>query len=44
VFCASGQPAAVGASLLACHGARTVIHVGDGGVPAWEHAGWPLER
>jgi hydroxyacylglutathione hydrolase len=43
VVCASGQRAAVGASLLARHGARAVIHVADGGVPTWERAGWPLE-
>jgi hydroxyacylglutathione hydrolase len=43
VVCASGQRAAVGASLLARHGARAVIHVADGGVPAWQRAGWPLE-
>ena len=35
VICASGQRAAVGASLLARHGAREVIHVVDGGVGAW---------
>jgi glyoxylase-like metal-dependent hydrolase (beta-lactamase superfamily II)/rhodanese-related sulfurtransferase len=44
VICGSGQRAAVGASLLARHGARAVIHVVDGGVPAWARAGWPLER
>jgi rhodanese-related sulfurtransferase len=43
VICASGQRAAVGASLLARHGARAVIHVADGGVPAWERAGWPWQ-
>ena len=43
VICASGQRAAVGASLLARHGARAVIHVADGGVPAWRRAGWPLQ-
>jgi glyoxylase-like metal-dependent hydrolase (beta-lactamase superfamily II)/rhodanese-related sulfurtransferase len=43
VICGSGQRAAVGASLLARHGARAVIHVADGGVPAWQRAGWPLE-
>jgi hydroxyacylglutathione hydrolase len=43
VICASGQRAAVGASLLVRHGARAVIHVADGGVPAWRRAGWPLE-
>jgi glyoxylase-like metal-dependent hydrolase (beta-lactamase superfamily II)/rhodanese-related sulfurtransferase len=44
VICASGQRAAVGASLLARHGARAVIHVVDGGLPSWERAGWPVER
>jgi rhodanese-related sulfurtransferase len=43
VVCSSGQRAAVAASLLARHGARSVIHVVDGGVPAWQRAGWPLE-
>src|SRR5919204_482892 len=43
VICGSGQRAAVGASLLARHGALAVIHVADGGVPAWQRAGWPLE-
>jgi rhodanese-related sulfurtransferase/glyoxylase-like metal-dependent hydrolase (beta-lactamase superfamily II) len=44
VICASGQRAAVGASLLALHGAREVIHVVEGGVGAWGRQGWPLER
>ena len=35
MICASGQRAAVGASLLARHGAREVIHVVDGGVGVW---------
>jgi rhodanese-related sulfurtransferase len=43
VICASGQRSAVAASLLARHGANAVIHVADGGVPAWQRAGWPLE-
>jgi hydroxyacylglutathione hydrolase len=43
VICASGQRAAVGASLLARHGARLVIHVADGGVPQWRREGWPVE-
>jgi hydroxyacylglutathione hydrolase len=43
VICASGQRAAVGASLLARHGARDVIHVVDGGVAAWGREGWPLD-
>ena len=44
VICASGQRAAVGASLLKRLGARDVIHVVDGGVPRWEREGWPIER
>jgi hydroxyacylglutathione hydrolase len=44
VICASGQRAAVGASLLQRFGARDVIHVVDGGVPRWEREGWPVER
>jgi hydroxyacylglutathione hydrolase len=43
VICASGQRAAVAASLLQRAGARDVIHVVDGGVPAWHGAGWPVE-
>jgi hydroxyacylglutathione hydrolase len=43
VICASGQRAAVGASLLARHGAREVIHVVDGGVGSWGREGWPLD-
>jgi hydroxyacylglutathione hydrolase len=43
VICASGQRAAVGASLLARHGADEVIHVVDGGVGSWGRQGWPLE-
>jgi hydroxyacylglutathione hydrolase len=43
-ICASGQRAAVAASLLQRHGARDVIHVVDGGVPAWRRAGGPIER
>jgi hydroxyacylglutathione hydrolase len=43
VICASGQRAAVGASLLARHGVREVIHVVDGGVAGWGREGWPLE-
>jgi glyoxylase-like metal-dependent hydrolase (beta-lactamase superfamily II)/rhodanese-related sulfurtransferase len=41
-ICGSGQRAAVAASLLERLGARDVIHVVDGGVPAWGRAGWPL--
>jgi rhodanese-related sulfurtransferase len=43
VICASGQRAAVGASLLARHGADEVVHVVDGGVGSWGREGWPLE-
>jgi glyoxylase-like metal-dependent hydrolase (beta-lactamase superfamily II)/rhodanese-related sulfurtransferase len=42
VVCASGQRAAVGASLIQRYGAREVFHVVDGGVPAWTQAGWPV--
>jgi len=44
VICASGQRAAVAASLLARHGAEHVIHVTDGGVGTWAQAGHPIER
>ena len=44
VICASGQRAAVAASLLQRLGARRVIHVVEGGVPTWEREGWPVER
>ena len=44
VICASGQRAGVAASLLARYGAAHVIHVVDGGVPAWERLGQPVER
>jgi hydroxyacylglutathione hydrolase len=44
VICASGQRAAVGASLLQRHGAAGALHVVEGGVPYWERQGWPLER
>jgi len=44
VICASGQRAAVGASLLQRHGAERVIHVTDGGVGTWARAGYPIER
>jgi rhodanese-related sulfurtransferase len=44
VVCASGQRAAVGASLLQRHGAKDVWHVVDGGVPRWERQGWPTVR
>jgi hydroxyacylglutathione hydrolase len=35
VICSSGQRAAVAASLLRRHGAKQVLHVVDGGVPAY---------
>ena len=41
--CASGQRAAVAASLLKRHGAAEVIHVVEGGVPRWQREGWPIE-
>ena len=44
VLCASGQRAAVGASLVKRYGAHHVIHVTDGGVPKWGRLGNPLER
>jgi hydroxyacylglutathione hydrolase len=44
VICASGQRAAVGASLVQRLGARDVLHVVDGGVPAWVRRGWPVVR
>src|SRR5205823_6086000 len=44
VICASGQRAAVGASLLQRHGAGRVLHVVDGGVPQWARMGWPTVR
>jgi len=42
VVCASGQRAAVAASLLQRAGAEHVIHVIDGGVPKWGRLGRPL--
>ena len=44
VICASGQRAAVGASLVQRHGASEVLHVVDGGVGTWGRAGYPLVR
>jgi glyoxylase-like metal-dependent hydrolase (beta-lactamase superfamily II)/rhodanese-related sulfurtransferase len=44
VICASGQRSAVGASLLQRYGARSVLHVVDGGVGTWERRGWPITR
>jgi rhodanese-related sulfurtransferase len=43
-ICASGQRAAVAASLLKRLGVREVIHVVEGGVPRWGREGWPVER
>lgn len=43
-ICASGQRAAVAASLLRHHGAEHPIHVAGGGVGTWERYGWPVER
>jgi rhodanese-related sulfurtransferase len=43
-MCASGQRAAVAASLLAAFGAQEVLHVVGGGVGTWERAGHPIER
>jgi rhodanese-related sulfurtransferase len=42
VVCASGQRAAVAASLLQLHGAQQVIHVVGGGVPTWRELGQPI--
>jgi glyoxylase-like metal-dependent hydrolase (beta-lactamase superfamily II)/rhodanese-related sulfurtransferase len=44
VVCASGQRAAVAASLVKRHGAQKVVHVIEGGVPLWERLGHPIER
>jgi len=41
--CASGQRSATAASLLRRLGVGEVLHVADGGVPAWRRAGHPLE-
>jgi hydroxyacylglutathione hydrolase len=43
-ICGSGQRSAVAASLIKRFGAADVIHVVDGGLPAWEREGWPIER
>jgi hydroxyacylglutathione hydrolase len=42
-ICASGQRAAVAASLLQRHGFADVLHVVGGGVPRWKREGWPVE-
>jgi rhodanese-related sulfurtransferase len=44
VICASGQRAAVGASLVQRFGASEVLHVVDGGVGTWTRAGYPVVR
>jgi rhodanese-related sulfurtransferase len=44
VICAAGLRAATAASLLRRHGAEQVLHVIDGGVPAWGRLGNQLER
>jgi hydroxyacylglutathione hydrolase len=44
VICASGQRAATAASLIVRYGARSVIHVVDGGVGAWGSLGHAVER
>jgi hydroxyacylglutathione hydrolase len=41
--CSSGQRSAVAASLLRRLGVDEVLHVADGGIPAWRRAGRPLE-
>ena len=41
--CASGQRSATAASLLRRLGVSEVLHVADGGVPAWRRAAHPLE-
>ncbi|HET9721369.1 MAG TPA: rhodanese-like domain-containing protein [Solirubrobacteraceae bacterium] len=44
VLCASGQRAAVAASLVQRAGAEDVLHVIEGGVPKWEKLGQPIEH
>ncbi len=44
VMCASGQRAAVAASLVQHHGGRQVIHVVNGGVPKWGRLGNPIVK
>ncbi len=44
VVCASGQRAAVAASLVQRTGADEVIHIVGGGVPKWAELGQPIER
>ena len=43
VMCASGQRAAVAASLVQRHGAQRVLHVVNGGVPKWQRLGHPIQ-
>ena len=43
VLCASGQRAAVAASLVQRYGGEGVIHVVGGGVPRWGELGHPIE-
>ncbi len=43
VVCASGQRAAVAASMVARLGGEHVLHVVDGGVGTWQRAGHPVE-
>ena len=43
VICASGQRAAVAASLVQRYGGKDVIHVVDGGVAKWGRLGHPIE-
>jgi hydroxyacylglutathione hydrolase len=42
-ICGSGKRGGVAASLLQRFGGEQVIHVTDGGVPAWEELGGPVE-
>ncbi len=42
-LCGSGERAGIAAGLLQRHGAEAVVHVVDGGVPAWGRLGGPLE-
>jgi rhodanese-related sulfurtransferase len=44
VMCASGQRAAVAASLVARLGGDQVLHVVDGGMGTWKRSGHPVER
>lgn len=44
VICGSGQRAATAASLVACLGAKHVVHVTDGGVPKYGRLGHQLQR